>query len=268
MSATITRAIPQGQLRKRGAVVEALAAHWPEYLMEAVGLGTFMISACLFGVLLEHPASPVRQAIDDAFTRRALGGLAMGLTLIGIVFSPIGKRSGAHMNPAFTLTFLWLEKIRGWDAFFYIAAQFAGGTLGVLAAYIALGSALGDIHVNYVVTTPGPAGATVAFIAETIISSLMRFTGIFAGTLVAAYITLEAPLSGMSMNPARTFGSALAADIWRAVWVYFSAPLLGMFLAALAFTRLRGVRAVYCAKFHHENHHRCIFRCRYAELEA
>ena len=250
--------------------------------MEAAGLGTFMISACLFGVLLEHPASPVRQAIDDAFTRRALGGLAMGLTLIGIVFSPIGKRSGAHMNPAFTLTFLWLEKIRGWDAFFYIAAQFAGGTLGVLAAYIALGSALGDIHVNYVVTTPGPAGATLAFIAETIISSVMmlvvlyvsnnkrlnRFTGIFAGTLVATYITLEAPLSGMSMNPARTFGSALAADFWPAVWVYFSAPLLGMFLAALIYTRLRGARAVYCAKFHHENHHRCIFRCRYAELEA
>ena len=250
--------------------------------MEAAGLGTFMVSACLFGVLLEHPASPVRQAIDDAFTRRALGGLAMGFTLIGIVFSPIGKRSGAHMNPAFTLAFLWLEKIRGWDTFFYVAAQFAGGTLGVMAAYLALGGALGDSHVNYVVTTPGPAGAPVAFIAETIISSVMmlvvlyvsnnkrlnRFTGIFAGTLVAAYITLEAPLSGMSMNPARTFGSALAADFWPAVWIYFSAPLLGMFLAAFIYTRLHGARAVYCAKFHHENHYRCIFRCRYAELEA
>jgi aquaporin Z len=250
--------------------------------MEAAGLGTFMISACLFGVLLEHLSSPVRQAVADPLTRRALGGLAMGLTLIGIVFSPIGKRSGAHMNPAFTLTFLWLEKIRGWDAVFYVAAQFAGGALGVVAAFLVLGSSLGDSHVNYVATTPGSAGASVAFIAETSISFLMmlvvlyisntkrlnRFTGIFAGTLVATYITLEAPLSGMSMNPARTFGSAIAADFWPAVWVYFSAPLLGMFLAALAYRRLRGAHAVYCAKFHHENHHRCIFRCRYAELEV
>jgi aquaporin Z len=100
------------------------------------------------------------------------------------------------------------------------------------------------------------------------VKRLNRFTGLFAGTLVAAYITLEAPLSGMSMNPARTFGSAIAADFWPSVWVYFSAPLLGMFLAGLAYLRLRGARSVYCAKFHHENHHRCIFRCRYAELEA
>lgn len=250
--------------------------------MEAAGLGAFMISACVFGVLLDHPASPVRQAISDPLARRAIGGIAMGLTLIAIVFSPIGKRSGAHMNPAFTLTFLWLEKISGWDALSYVAAQFAGGALGVAAAYLALGSALGDRHVNYVVTVPGAAGAGVAFVAETVISFLMmlvvlyisnnkrlnRFTGIFAGTLVAAYITLEAPLSGMSMNPARTFGSAVAADFWTAAWVYFSAPLLGMFLAALAYLRLRGARAVYCAKLHHENRHRCIFRCRYAELEG
>ena len=110
--------------------------------MEATGLGTFMVSACVFGVLLEHPSSPLRQAMADPLPRRALAGVVMGLTMIGIVFSPIGKRSGAHMNPAFTLTFLWLEKIRGWDAFFYVLAQFAGGVLGVVAAYLALGGAL------------------------------------------------------------------------------------------------------------------------------
>ena len=250
--------------------------------MEATGLGTFMVSACVFGVLLEHPSSPLRQAMADPLPRRALAGVVMGLTMIGIVFSPIGKRSGAHMNPAFTLTFLWLEKIRGWDAFFYVLAQFAGGVLGVVVSYLALGSALGDSHVNYVVTAPGPAGAAVAFLAEAAISFLLmlvvlyvsntkrlnRYTGLFAAALVAVYITAEAPLSGMSMNPARTFGSAIAADFWTAVWIYFSAPLIGMFLAAFAYRGLRGARAVYCAKFHHENHHRCIFRCRYAELEA
>ena len=112
----------------------ALAAHWPEYLMESAGLGLFMISACVFTVLLEHPASPLRQAIPDPLPRRALIGLAMGLTAVGIIYSPWGKQSGAHLNPSVTLSFFLLGKVRPWDAFFYSAAQFAGGVLGVVVA--------------------------------------------------------------------------------------------------------------------------------------
>jgi len=80
-----------------------------------------------------------------------------------------------------------------------------------------------------------------------------------AGLLVASYITLAAPVSGMSMNPARTLGSALAAHYWRALWVYFTAPVCGMLLAAEVYLRLRGAGEVACAKFHHENDKRCIF---------
>jgi len=134
--------------------------------------------------------------------------------------------------------------------------------------------------VNYVVTVPGPGGPTVAFLAEVIISfglmlvvliasntrNLARFTGLFAGLLVATYITVEAPISGMSMNPARTFGSALSAHVWTALWVYFTAPILGMLLAAESYLRLKGAREVFCAKLHHHNDKRCIFRCRYQQL--
>lgn len=81
----------------------ALRRHWPEYLMEAAGLGLFMVSACLFGALLEHPASPARQALPDPGLRRALGGLAMGLTAVGIIYSPWGKQSGAHINSSDTI---------------------------------------------------------------------------------------------------------------------------------------------------------------------
>jgi aquaporin Z len=81
-------------------MLEALRKHWPEYLIEAWALGTFMLSACAFGVLLEYPGSPVHQAIDDPFARRVLMGAAMGLTGMGVVYSPWGKRSGAHFNPA------------------------------------------------------------------------------------------------------------------------------------------------------------------------
>src|SRR5712691_6200820 len=134
----------------------ALATHWPEYLMEAAGLGIFMLAACAFGVLLEHPMSPVNEMIENPFVRRVLMGIAMGLTAIGIIYSPWGRRSGAHINPSVTLTFLALGKIAPWDAFFYVVFQFAGGILGVALAELLIGFPLRHSGVNYVVTTPGP----------------------------------------------------------------------------------------------------------------
>jgi aquaporin Z len=79
------------------------------------------------------------------------------------------------------------------------------------------------------------------------------------------YITIEAPISGMSMNPARTLGSAFSAANWMAIWIYFIAPPLGMLLAAELYVRRFGVASVLCAKLHHDNRERCIFRCNYSE---
>lgn len=258
---------------KTAAIRQALMQHWPEYLMEAAGLGAFMVSACVFGVLLEHPASPVRQAIANPFLRRVPMGLAMGLTAVGIIFSPWGKQSGAHLNPSVTLTFFRLGKIGPGDALFYILFQFAGGIAGVLLAATFLRHTLAHPTVNYVATLPGPRGAGPAFLAEMTISfflmaivlvmtntpSIARFTGLFAGALIATYIAFEAPLSGMSMNPARTLGSALWAQTWSALWVYFTAPPLGMLLAAELYTRFGNARKLACPKLHHENSRRCIF---------
>jgi aquaporin Z len=259
----------------------ALANHWPEYLIEGAALGLFMLSACTFGVLLDHPMSPVQQAIEDPLARRALFGAVMGLTAIGIIYSPWGRRSGAHMNPSLTLSFLTLGKIAPWDAFFYVASQFIGGALGVMLADLLLGFPLRHSGVNYVVTAPGPDGPAIAFWAELLISFIMmtvvlqisntkrlsRFTGLIAGALVATFITIEAPFSGMSMNPARTLSSGLAANEFRAMWVYFTAPPLGMFLAGLIYKFNHGAHAIFCAKLNHHNHMRCIFRCRFAELQ-
>lgn len=255
----------------------ALAEHWPEYLMEAAGLGFFMISACLFGTLLEHPASGLHRYIPNAMVRRGLMGLAMGLTAVAILYSPWGQRSGAHINPAVTLAFLRLGKIARADAILYVLAQFAGGLAGVYLCARLLGARLEDPAVNYVATLPGERGAGAAFIAEAVISfllmfvvlhvsnnrSIARYTPLFAGALVATYIFIEAPVSGMSMNPARTFASALPARLWTSLWVYFTAPPLGMLLAAQAYLGLRGASAVLCAKLHHDNSQPCIFRCNY-----
>ncbi len=255
-------------------MLPALRHHWPEYLMEAAGLGLFMLSACFFTALLEYLASPLYQAIPASLVRRALIGLAMGLTAIALIYSPWGRQSGAHYNPSVTLTFLRLGKVAPWDAAFYSLAQFTGGVVGVALAAWAFPGVVGHPAVHYVATRPGMSGAIAAFAAETVITFLLmttvlhvsntprlaRFTGLFAGSLVALYITLEAPLSGMSMNPARTFGSALAAQDWMALWVYFTAPLLGMLTAAELYLRQR--RKVGCAKLHHDHHTRCIF-CAY-----
>src|SRR5215470_6630855 len=119
----------------------ALRQHWPEYLIEAGGLGFFMVSACVFATLLEYPGSPVRHAIVDAMLRRIPMGLAMGVTAMAIVYSRWGQRSGAHLNPAVSLTFWRLGKVEGWDALFYIAAQFVGAIVGVGIAATALGDA-------------------------------------------------------------------------------------------------------------------------------
>lgn len=258
----------------------ALSAEWPEYLFEALNLSLFMMSACIFGTLLAHPESHVHQLVDEPFARRALMGLAMGLTAVAIICSPFGQRSGAHMNPSVTLTYWMLGRVKSWTALFYIAAQFAGGIAGVAAAWLLIGPPLAHPAVNYVVTNPGAAGPHVAFVAEFVISALLmltvllvsnsaawsRWTPVAAGSMVALYITFEDPLSGMSMNPARSFGSAAVARDWTSLWLYFVAPPLGMLFAGLLYRLRLGVHRVFCAKLHHHNSQRCIFRCGYGEL--
>src|SRR5438046_6080447 len=132
----------------------ALRAHWPEYLMEAGLLGAFMVSACLFGVLYEFPHSPVRQAITSSLIRRMLMGASMGLTAVTIIYSPWGKQSGAHINPAVTFTFFRLGKIKAYDATFYIAAQFIGAALGVMLVAAFVRHQLAHPFVRYVATVP------------------------------------------------------------------------------------------------------------------
>jgi aquaporin Z len=248
--------------------------------MEAAALGTFMISACAFTALFEFPNSPVHAAFPNGAVRRVLIGLAMGLTAIGIFYSPWGKRSGAHMNPAVTLTFLSLGKIGAVDALGYVAAQFVGGLAGVVVSAWAIGEPMRHPAVNYAITVPGADGVAVAFWSEFLISGVMmtmvlivsttkrlaRYTPLFAGTLVAAYISIEAPLSGMSMNPARTLASAAPANVWTASWIYFTAPVLAMMLAGQVYKHFRGAHRIFCAKLHHHNDQRCIFRCNYGAM--
>lgn len=259
--------------------------HWPEYAIEAACLGLFLVSAAGFATLLQHPASPIARVLTagrwpPALTRLPMG-LAMGLTLAAIVYSPLGRRSGAHMNPAVTLTFAWLGKIPWPDVAGYLAGQFVGGAAGILAAVAVFGGLPAHPSVNYVATLPGPAGAALAFGAEGAMSFLMMTTiltmssrpstapatGLAAAALVATFITVEAPLSGMSMNLARSLTTNLLASNAASLWIYATAPLAGMLCAGAGFVWRAGSPRVPCPKLHHALDVRCIF-CGHAPVAS
>jgi aquaporin Z len=241
-----------------------------------------MISAGVVTTVLEYRGSTLHGLLPDAGTRRALIGIAMGLTAVGLIYSPWGRRSGAHMNPAVTLAFLSLGKIARWDAIFYVLCQIGGGLLGVLAVRAALGAAFTDPPVSWVATVPGERGVAVAVVAEFAISFALLLTllcvstsrrwsglsGIVAGLFVAGYIAFEAPLSGMSMNPARTLASALPSGIFNSLWLYMTAPIAAMGLAARVFAGREGGRAALCARLQpHSTLWRCI-HCGHARLDS
>ncbi len=255
------------------SAADSLRLHWPEYLMEAGESGLYLFSACTVATLLWHPASPIQAHLPSDAVRRMLMGLAMGATIIAIVLSPWGKQSGAHFNPAVTFTFYRLRKVALWDAVFYCAAQFPGAVAGVALASLVLHGAPAHKAVRYAATIPGMYGGTVAFVAELAIAFILMsaillassrevlapYTHYLAAILVAVYIAFESPLSGMSTNPARTFGPALYARYWHAIWIYFIGPPLGMLAAAEVFLLDRERKSPYCAKLHHHNDKRCIF---------
>jgi len=259
----------------------SLRLHWPEYLMEFAEISLYMFCLCLFATLFQNPISPVRHFVAIGFLRRALMGLAVGATVVAIVMSPWGRQSGGHMNPAMTFAFYRLGKVAPWDALFYGIAQFSGATGGVALAAALLRRSAGNGAVRYAVTAPGEYGPLVAFLAELVISfllmmtvlvlthrpSLAPHTAYFVGLLYLLNTTFEAPLSGMSMNPARTFGPAAYAGYWHALWIYLFAPTIGMLGAAGFFLRVRQGRGPYCAKLYHDDKKRCIFRHEYQQVK-
>ena len=237
-------------------------------------MSLYLFFTCVFATLFQHPDSPIRHLLANDIIRRTGFGFSIGATIVAIVVTPWGKQSGGHLNPATTFTFYRLGKMEFWDATFYAVAQFAGATAGVVVGTFLLLGAPGNSAIRYGATLPGIYGSGVAFIAEAAISftlmftiliasnhnALSRYTPYFVGTLYAIFIALETPLSGMSMNPARTFGSAFRGWYWHAIWVYFLAPTFGMLFAAEVFLSVRCDIGSYCAKLHHANDKRCIFR--------
>jgi aquaporin Z len=224
----------------------SLKKNWKHYLQEALGLAIFMISACFFSAMLFSENSSWYHFFPNFMARNIFMGLMMGLTALFIFYSPRTSPSGSQINPAVTLTFLRLNKMCRYDALFFIIFQFIGGTAAVYLMRLLMGNILTDTPINSAVTIPGKLGTTTALITEFTIAfitmsmilftsshlKLKKYTRIFAACFVCIWVIVAGPISGFGMNPARTFASALPANIWTAFWLYMIAPVAGMLTSA------------------------------------
>jgi aquaporin Z len=264
-------------------MLRVLYRHWPEYLMEGAGVGVLVIAACTFAMLWFHPESPIAEVVQDVVARRFLMGVAMGSTAIFLVFSAWGKQSGAHFNPAVTLTYFRLQRVPGPDAAWYALSQLSGALLAVGMMVLLFRPWLSHPEIHYLSAMPGPYGACLTWATEFVASVLLmtivlmasnsrrfaRWTGIFAGLLTVANVSVLVPLVGTSLNPARSLASAVPAHVWTSIWIYLTAAPAGMLAAAAFYIRRHGPGSVFCAKLHHQNNRRCIFcesRAAQAEL--
>jgi aquaporin Z len=248
--------------------------------MESIELGALMLFTCIWGTLTYSDESPLRSLGLSAVSNSTLMGTAVAVTTFIIIRSPFGRRSGAHMNPSVTLTFLWLRRIHRWDAAWYVTAQFIGATAGVLAARQILGVQLSASSVQYLVTVPGRHGNGITFAGEFLLSGILmasilyssnhrrltRFTPTVVAVLTMCFFVLSPSRSRFSINPARTVSSAAFAGIWEGVWIYFVAPCLGMLSAGALYTKTVGLNRVYCAKVFHDTRSVCPFRCQFEHV--
>ncbi|TPG65629.1 MIP/aquaporin family protein [Hymenobacter nivis] len=242
-------------------LLPALRRHWPYYLAEAAGPAAFLVVSSATAVIFHHPNSAVARALGPSELVQRVGlGLVIAGLIMAMAYSPWGKRSGAHFNPAVTLGFWRLGHIRTADAAWYVLAQFAGALGAGFLMFNLLQQWFGYPAIHYNITRPitGDYGWLLALGAEIGISAVFllvllgalhsaRFkgwAGALSGLMLAVFIVFESPLSGMSLNPARSTGTAVAAQLAPALWVYFAGPLLAMWAAAAWFGHYRARQAL------------------------
>ena len=246
----------------------ALRRHWPEYAVEGGFLAVFVLAAGIVSAWLQAAG------IGDSPWHRALAGLMLGLLLMAMIYSPWGRRSGSHMNPAITLAYLRLGKVGRWDGVFYIAAQVAGalGAVLLLRSGALLPPATPPASLA---ATIGPTNVWVAFATQFVLStvamlvilftsnhaSFFRWTGVVYALLVMLVVACVSPLAGFGMNAARLLAVDASSDLGLLRWLNLLPPLLGMQLAIEVYRLFTGRSQVLCAKLAHNTHGRCIFRC-------
>jgi aquaporin Z len=246
--------------------------NWSEYAAEACGTGFNLLVGISAGVLDFSPDFPIAHLIPSYSLRLLLTGLIYAGSGSLFAISPLGKLSGAHINPSVSLAFFAWGKMHPHDLAGYLVAQFIGAIVGAWFLVVLWRGHATDVH--YGVTAPGPGYPIwFVFLAEfamtlalvlaifAFLSShrLMRWTPLMTWILVAVLVWIGAPVSGTSLNPARSFGPSLISWFWSYQWLYWIAPPLGGLCAVFLFRVLASDRKVLSGKLFHVAHYPCIF---------
>lgn len=248
--------------------------HWAEYGAELLGTAFVVFGGLSVVVFNFGKGLPMEHLIPNTSIRLLINGLLFAGTGSLVAISPLGKLSGAHLNPAMSLAFWSQGKMHKHDLGGYIIGQFLGAIIGELLLVAVWRGYAASVRNG--MTLPGTGYSLwYVFLAEVsmtfilvlsifiFVSShrLMRWTPLMTWLLVATMVWLESPISGTSLNPARSIGPALVTWFWKDQWLYCIAPTLGAMLAAGTFRLLSmGGRDILTGKLFHVPNYRSIFK--------
>jgi len=231
------------------------------FISEFLGTAILLLGGLSIVILMFGTESPMAQIIPAVKIRQIITGFLFGSIGASIALSPIGKVSGAHINPAVTMVFWLFRKIEGRLMITYILAQLTGAVVGSLP--LLFWGQLGK-SIEFGVTVPGSGyPLSTVLLGEVITTFTMvsllsifigfkqirKFTPFMFPLLYAIMVPLEAAISGTSTNPARSLGPAVISGNWEGWWIYLIGPLTGAFLASIACSFL--AKKITIAKLYH-----------------
>ena len=231
------------------------------FISEFLGTALLLLGGLSLVIFMFGSGSPMAKFIPEVKLRQVITGFLFGSIGASIALSPIGKLSGAHINPAVTMVFWLFKKIEGRLAITYILAQMTGAIAGCLPLLLwgslgrsidfgvtipGAGYSLQTVLLGEVITTFSMVSLLVIFIG---FRKIRQFTPYMFPFLYSIMVPLEAVISGTSTNPARSLGPAVISGQWEGWWIYLAGPMAGALLASLACSLL--AKRITIAKLYH-----------------
>jgi glycerol uptake facilitator-like aquaporin len=227
------------------------SSDWRAWVAEAVGTALLVLAIVVGAALSLAEGSALSESLPGPGARFLALGVLVAPIVAALAVSPVGRASGAHLNPAVTLAFWVLGRVGGWKLAGYVAAQLAGALAGAAAGEAVLPSGTWR-SIGGTVTHPGvstgaafalEAGMTalllVVILAFSSRERIARLTPIAVVPVLTAIIWLGSPWTGASINPARSEGPAVAFGDLSDLWLYLVAPSAAGVLVGLGWRFLR-----------------------------